>query len=214
MPQISSTGRLLMAANDTTDALKHPYLDSLFTEIGYDTITALSKLAANFKNKFQRPSGPEIIQAPVKAAENKQPSALAQSILTSPMKHNYITRSQQASPTYPSNVSQSNNSPLLLRVVAPTVRSAAPPRVSARVHNLSPINLSQDHFLDIGNANQAISFYTNHWINIQMDNDSVHQFKGNEMEYTVLMKNPALEPRWKRGFGNEVGRLFQGIRNI
>jgi hypothetical protein len=31
------------------------------------------------------------------------------------------------------------------------------------------------------------------------------------MEYMALMKNPRLQPLWKRGFGNECGRLFQGI---
>jgi hypothetical protein len=45
------------------------------------------------KNKFHKPSALELIQAPVKAAENKQPSALVQPILTSPMKYNYQTRS-------------------------------------------------------------------------------------------------------------------------
>jgi hypothetical protein len=33
------------------------------------------------------------------------------------------------------------------------------------------------------------------------------------MEYTAL-KDPNLQPLWKRGFGNELGRLFQGIRDI
>jgi hypothetical protein len=30
----------------------------------------------------------------------------------------------------------------------------------------------------------------------------------------ALMKDPRLQPLWKRGFGNEVERLFQGIRDI
>jgi hypothetical protein len=34
------------------------------------------------------------------------------------------------------------------------------------------------------------------------------------MEYTALMKDPSLQPLWKQGFGNEVGCLFQGIRDI
>jgi hypothetical protein len=34
------------------------------------------------------------------------------------------------------------------------------------------------------------------------------------MEYTALMKDPSLQPLWTRGFGNELGRLFQGIRDI
>jgi hypothetical protein len=34
------------------------------------------------------------------------------------------------------------------------------------------------------------------------------------MEYMALMKDPDLQPLWKRGFGNEVGRILQGIRDI
>jgi hypothetical protein len=34
------------------------------------------------------------------------------------------------------------------------------------------------------------------------------------MEYMALMKDPRLQPLWKQGFGNECGRLFQGIRDI
>jgi hypothetical protein len=34
------------------------------------------------------------------------------------------------------------------------------------------------------------------------------------MEYTALMKDPSLQPLWKRGFGNELGRLFQGLCDI
>jgi hypothetical protein len=34
------------------------------------------------------------------------------------------------------------------------------------------------------------------------------------MEYMALMKDPRLQPLCKRGFGNECGRLFQGIRDI
>jgi hypothetical protein len=31
---------------------------------------------------------------------------------------------------------------------------------------------------------------------------------------TALIKDPHLQPLWKRGFGNECGRLFQGIQDI
>jgi hypothetical protein len=34
------------------------------------------------------------------------------------------------------------------------------------------------------------------------------------MEYSALMKYPRLQPLRTRGFGNECGRLFQGIRDI
>jgi hypothetical protein len=96
----------------------------------------------------------------------------------------------------------------------PAVRSAAPPRVPARVHNLSPRNLSQDDLLDMVNANQEIALGTNHWTNIQMADSVVHPVTDKEMEYMALMKDPILKSLWKRGFGNEVGRLFQGICDI
>jgi hypothetical protein len=34
------------------------------------------------------------------------------------------------------------------------------------------------------------------------------------MEYSALIKDPSLQPLWTRGFGNECGCLFQGIRDI
>jgi hypothetical protein len=74
MRQLSSTDRILMAENDTTDALSHHHPDVPFTQVGDDTITALAKLASSFKNKFQKPLAPELIQAPIKTAENKQPA--------------------------------------------------------------------------------------------------------------------------------------------
>jgi hypothetical protein len=94
------------------------------------------------------------------------------------------------------------------------VRNAAPPRVSARMHNLSTRNLSQDDFWDMGNANPSMALHTNHWTNIQMENTIVHPVTGKEMEYTALMKDPVLQPLWKRGSINEVGHLFQGTRDI
>jgi hypothetical protein len=130
-----------MAANDMADALKHPLPEFPFAQVGDDTITALAQLATIFKNKFQKPSAPELIQAPLKAAENKQPASLAQPILTSPMQHKYQTRSKM-----PISVNTARNTPLLPRVVTPMTGHAASPRVPARTQNLSPRNLSQDDF--------------------------------------------------------------------
>jgi hypothetical protein len=42
----------------------------------------------------------------------------------------------------------------------------------------------------------------------------IHPVTGKEMEYSALVKDPRLQPLWTRGFGNEYGRLFQGIRDI
>jgi hypothetical protein len=43
MPQMSSTDRILMAAQDITNALKHPHPNVPFATIGDDTISALEK---------------------------------------------------------------------------------------------------------------------------------------------------------------------------
>jgi hypothetical protein len=63
-------------------------------------------------------------------------------------------------------------------------------------------------------ANMAIALGNYHWSQKHHANAVVHPITGKEMEYMALMKDPHLQPLWKRGFGNEVGRLFQGIRDI
>jgi hypothetical protein len=60
----------------------------------------------------------------------------------------------------------------------------------------------------------VIALGNNHWSQQHQATAVVHPVTGKEMEYTALMKDPSLQPLWKRGFGNEVGRLFQGIRDI
>jgi hypothetical protein len=60
----------------------------------------------------------------------------------------------------------------------------------------------------------AIALGTNHWSQQYCANAVVHPVTGKELEYKALMKDPSLQPLWKRGFGNETGRLFQGIRAI
>jgi hypothetical protein len=91
---------------------------------------------------------------------------------------------------------------------------AASPRVPARTQNISPRNLSQDDLWNIETANQAIALGTNHWTNQHFSHTVVHHVTGKEMEYMALMKDPGLQPHWKREFGNEVGGLFQGIHDI
>jgi hypothetical protein len=170
MPQLSSTDRVLMAAQDMTDALKHPHPDVPFASIGDETILALTTLANIFKNKFQKPLAPEAQKSPLKAAENKRPAALIQQALTSPVRPMYQTRSHVVNPAAPAHIIQSPNSSLPPRVVTPAARSAAPPRVPARARNLSPRNLSQGDFLDMGSANHAIASGNNHWTDVPMMN--------------------------------------------
>jgi hypothetical protein len=61
MPQLSSTDILLIA-------LKRSHPEVPFAQVVDDTITALTQLAAIFKNKFQKLKTPELTQAPLKAA--------------------------------------------------------------------------------------------------------------------------------------------------
>jgi hypothetical protein len=63
-------------------------------------------------------------------------------------------------------------------------------------------------------AHMAIALGNNHWSRVHQANAVVHPITGKEIKYMALMKDPRLQPLWKRGFGNECGRLFQGIGDI
>jgi hypothetical protein len=60
----------------------------------------------------------------------------------------------------------------------------------------------------------AIALGTHHWSQRYEANAVIHPVTGKEMEYSALMKDPGLQPLWTQGFGNECGRLFQGIWDI
>jgi hypothetical protein len=106
------------------------------------------------------------------------------------------------------------NAPLPPRVVTPRTLNPSAPRVPTRSQRLSPRNLSQNDFCRMDTAHMVIALGDNHWSRQHHANAVIHPVTGKEMEYMVLMKDPRLQPLWTRGFGNECGRLFQGIRNI
>jgi hypothetical protein len=56
MPQLSSTARLLMAANDMSNALQNPHPEVPFTHFGDDTISALTALAEIFQTQISKSS--------------------------------------------------------------------------------------------------------------------------------------------------------------
>jgi hypothetical protein len=60
----------------------------------------------------------------------------------------------------------------------------------------------------------AIALGNNHWSQRHQANAVIRPVTGKKMEYSGLMKDPRLQPLWNRGFGNECGHLFQGIRDI
>jgi hypothetical protein len=209
MPQLSSTDRLIMAANDMSNALKNPHPEVPFSHIGDDTIAALTTLAEIFKNKFHKIQNLGLPTAPAKAAERTIPAESSYPVLASPMPQRCHTRSQTIS-----NAQNTTNAPLLPRVVTPMMSRPAPPRVLMRSQNIYPGNLSQDNFCDMETAKMATALGNHHWSQQHHANAGVHPISGKEMEYMALMKDPSLQPLWKRGFGNEVGGLFQGIRDI
>jgi hypothetical protein len=63
-------------------------------------------------------------------------------------------------------------------------------------------------------ANLAIALGANNLSQQKCSHTLIHPVTGKQMEYTSLMKDPDLQPLWKRGFSNEAGCLFQGIRDI
>jgi hypothetical protein len=70
MPQLSSTDILIMAANETTNALQNPHPEFPFAQVGDDTMAALTQPAEIFKNKFHTVKAPKLSNAPIKATEN------------------------------------------------------------------------------------------------------------------------------------------------
>jgi hypothetical protein len=90
----------------------------------------------------------------------------------------------------------------------------APPRVPKHSQNLSHRNFSQDDFGGMDTVHMAIALGNRHCYHQHQFNAVVHPITGKEKEYMTLMKDPRLQPLWKRGFGNKVRRLFQGIHDI
>jgi hypothetical protein len=209
MPQLSSTDRLIMAVKDMTNALQNPHPEVPFARIGDDTISALAELAAIFKLKLRQAPPPTLPSAPPKVTQRPCLAESSIPILASPMPLRRQTRSQTTIHTQ-----DIANAPLPPRVVTPRTLGTSPPRVPSCSHRLSPRNLSQNDFCGMDTSHMAIALGDNHWSQHHQSNAVIHPTTGKEMEYMALIKDPHLQPLWQRGFGNECGRLFQGIWDI
>jgi hypothetical protein len=209
MPQLSSTDILLMAAKDMTDALQNTHPEVPFARVRDDTILALTDLAAIFKLKLRQPPSPTPQAAPPKVTQRPCLAESSNPILDFPMRISRQTRSQTTIHTQ-----DISNLPLPPRVVTPRTLNPSPPRVTTRSQRLSPRNLSQNDFCRMDTTHMAIALGDNHWSRQHHANAVIHPVTGKEMEYMALMKDPRLQPLWTQGFGNECGRLFQGIRDI
>jgi hypothetical protein len=198
-----------MAANDMTDAFQNPHPDVPFASVGDDTITSLAELATIFKLKLklQHDPSPKIRASPAKVAPRPSLVPSPHQILRSPIPSRRQTRSQTKIHTH--NIP---DAPVTPRVVKPRSLRASPPRVLTGSQRPSPRNLSQDDFCGMDSAHMAIDL--EHWSQRHQANAVIHPVTVKEMEYSALMKDPRLQPLWTRGFGNEYGRLFQGIRDI
>jgi hypothetical protein len=198
-----------MAATDMTDTFRNHHPDVPFASVGDDTIAALADLAAIFKLKLQQATSPATQSSPPKVVQRPSHIPTSTQILNSPIPNMRQTRSQTTIHTQ-----DIPNAPLPLRVVTPRTLHHSPPRVPTSSRRLSPRNLSQDDFCGMDTAHMAIALGNNHWSQWHHANAVIHPVTGKEMEYSSLMKDPRLQPLWTRGFGNECGRLFQGIRDI
>jgi hypothetical protein len=173
MPQLSSTNRLIMAANGMSNALKNPHPEVPFSHIGDDTIAVITTLAEILKTKFQKVQTQGLPNVPATASEHTIPANLSHTILASPVHQQRQTISQTIIDT-----KDTTNAPLLPRVVTPMTIRSAPPRVPMRSQNLSPINLSQDDFWDMETANMAIAFVNHQWSQQHHANAVVHLVTG------------------------------------
>jgi hypothetical protein len=181
-----------------------------FASVGDDTISALTDLAAIFKLKLQQTPPPPAPQAaPPKVFPHPSLAPSSNQILNSPMPIARQTRSQTTIHTQ-----DIPNVPLPPRVFTPRTLHQSPPRVPTSSQSLSPRNLSQDDFCRMDSVHMAIALGHNHWSQQHQANAVIHPVTSKEMEYSALMKDPRIQPLWTRGFGNECGRLFQGIRDI
>jgi hypothetical protein len=183
-----------MAANDMANTLKNPRPAVPFAPVGDDTIAALTQLAEIFKNKFQKVKASELSNAPIKAAENRRPAVLAQPILTSPIQHKHQTRSQKTIIT-----KGATNTPLLPRVITPMTGWAAPSRVPTLSQNISARNGNSKHSRCPGNKPLVPTIFR------QCSGPSSIS---KQMEYMALMKDPDLQPLWKRVLATKQAAFF------
>jgi hypothetical protein len=209
MPQLSSTDRLSMAAKDMTDDLQNPHPEVPFAQIEDDTISALAELDATFKLKLQQAPPHMLPFAPPKVTQRPSLAELSNPILASPLPLRRHTRSQTKI-----QIQDITNAPLPLRVVTPRTLRPSPPRVPSRSHRLSPRNLSQNDFCGMDTNHMANALGDNHLSQQHQANAVIHPTTGKEMECMALMKDPHLQTLWQQSFGNDCGRLFQGIRDI
>jgi hypothetical protein len=209
MLNLSSTGRVLMAANDMLYALHNPHPGIPFACVSDDTISALVDLAVIFKLKLRQTPSPTPQVLPPAVLQHPCLAESPHQILNSPMPLSRETRSQTTIHTQ-----DIQSAPLPPRVVIPRTLHRSPQRVPTHAKRLSPRNLSQDEFIRMDTDHMSIALGDNHWCWQHLANAVIHPVTGKEMENMGLMRDPQLKPLWTQGFSNECGRLLQDICDI
>jgi hypothetical protein len=120
MPQMSSTDRILTAAQDIIDTLPHP--DVPFSTIGDDTITALEKLSEIFTRKFKKQEKSDPTPEPERLNGIQRNVAPNASILSPPIQ-NHISEKNSTATHFTADTQPPP------RVVTLATRCVSPPRV-------------------------------------------------------------------------------------
>jgi hypothetical protein len=83
-----------MAAQDMTDALRHPHPDVPFVTTGDDTLTALAALSEMFTKKITQPKANNVPPSPQKTVSNKRQGSELQPVITLSIEHYHKPRTE------------------------------------------------------------------------------------------------------------------------
>jgi hypothetical protein len=155
MPQLSSTDRLIMAANDMKDALQKPHPE------------------VPFKLKLWNNQTPTLPAEPPKVTLRTCSVESSNPILASPIPPPRHKRSRTII-----HARDITNAPLLPRVVTPMTRNPSPLRAPTRSRNLSPRSLTQDDFCGMDTDHMSIALENHHWSQQHLANAVIHPVTG------------------------------------
>jgi hypothetical protein len=198
-----------MADNDMSNALKDPDPEVPFSHIGDDTITELTTLANSFIKQVSKSAHSRTSNYTCQGCRTHIPHRIIQSTPTfshAPAAPNEIKNNNSSS--------RHNQRAITSEGGRTNDESACTSEGANALTESFPQKLVPKKICGIDTVHMAIALGNRHWSQQHQANAVIHPVTGGGMEYTALMKDPSLQPFWKRGFGNEVGRLFQGIRDI
>jgi hypothetical protein len=184
------------------------HLEVPFPSVGYDTIWALTDLAAIFKLKLQQSPSPAPQAAPPMVFPHPSIAPSSNQILNSLRNIARQMRSQMTIHTQ-----DIPNVPLSPRVIIPRTLRQSPPRVPYRSQSLSPRNFSKDYFCSMDSAHMAIALGQNHWSKHHQSNTVIHPVSGKEMDYLALTKDPVYSHFGREALATNAGAILRNSRH-